>query len=168
MKNFIKAIILTTCLTGAMRAQTVNYSYVKNDPFDMRNFTAGIDPMFIDVNSHNGYAFGWGLRGEYMMGKSFMFNTDFRFGFGTQYYKKSNSNTANYFVWDAGGGIILMNKAHMPGKAALSAKPILNTRIMCLYCKGHITTGSNWRKKPGQLFILKPVYYIMVPPVMKR
>lgn len=94
-----------------LKAQKVSYTYVRNDPFDIRNFTGSIDPFFLDINGHNGYAFGWGARAEYMMGKRLMFNFDSRFGFGTNYFRKSNNNTLNYFCMEGGIGLILSNKA---------------------------------------------------------
>jgi hypothetical protein len=95
-----------------LKAQMVSYSYVRNNPFDIKNFSASIDPLFADINAHNGYSFGWALRGEYMMGKRLFLNFDSRMGFGTNHYRKSNENTKNYFVMDGGLGLIFSNKVH--------------------------------------------------------
>lgn len=105
------SLSLITLLAVNVKAQSVSYTYVKNDPFDIKNFSASIDPLFIDVNGHNGYAFGWGLRAEYMMGKRLLANFDSRIGFGTNLYRKSNVNTKNYFGMDGGLGLVLSNKA---------------------------------------------------------
>lgn len=105
-------IALVSLATYNLKAQSISYTYVRNDPFDMKNFSGSIDPFFIDINGLNSYAFGWGLRGEYMMGKRLMFNGDARMGFGTNLFKKSNNNTLNYFYLEGGIGLILMNKTH--------------------------------------------------------
>ncbi|MCC6369381.1 MAG: hypothetical protein IT236_00105 [Bacteroidia bacterium] len=111
-KLLYTAVIALLGLTSYnLKAQSVSYTYVRNDPFDMKNFSGSIDPFFIDINGHNSYAFGWGLRGEYMMGKRLMFNADGRFGFGTNLFRKSNNNTLNYFYFEGGMGLILLNKA---------------------------------------------------------
>lgn len=104
------SLALLTALVADLKAQSVSYTYVKNNPFDTKNFSAAIDPLFIDMNGHNGYAFGWGVRGEYMMGKTLLFNVDSRFGFGTQDYRKSNVNTRNYFNMEGGLGLIFYQK----------------------------------------------------------
>jgi hypothetical protein len=76
----------------------------------MKNFSLSLDPFWIDVNGHNGYAFGWGLRAEHMMGKRLLANYDMRIGFGTNLYRKSNENTRNYFNSEGGIGFIFYNK----------------------------------------------------------
>ncbi|MBA3664046.1 MAG: hypothetical protein H0W61_07550 [Bacteroidetes bacterium] len=113
MKKIIYTLTFSviSLLALNLKAQSVSYSYIRNNPFDIKNFSASIDPMFVDLNAHNGYAFGWGLRGEYMMGKRILANFDTRIGFGTNYYRKSNDNTKNYFCMDGGLGLILSNKA---------------------------------------------------------
>ncbi|MGZ4091019.1 MAG: hypothetical protein ACXVNO_09900 [Bacteroidia bacterium] len=113
MKKIIHTLTLAilSLIAINLKSQSVSYSYVKNNPFDIKNFSASIDPLFIDINGNNGYAFGWGLRGEYMMGKRLLLNFDSRIGFGTKDYRKSNENTKNYFVMDGGLGLIFSNKA---------------------------------------------------------
>lgn len=103
-------VVLNTALT---RAQSISYNYVRNDPYNIKNLTFSIDPFFIDVNGHNGYAFGWGARAEHMMGKRLLLNFDMRTGFGTNLYRKSNKNTRNYFAMEGGLGLILSNKMKM-------------------------------------------------------
>lgn len=112
MKKIIHTLTLSiiTVLAVNLKAQSISYTYEKNDPFDIKNFSASIDPMFIDVNAHNGYSFGWGLRGEYMMGKRLLANFDSRIGFGTSGYRKSNHNTKNYFGMEGGLGLIFVNR----------------------------------------------------------
>lgn len=112
MKKIIYTIAFSvvSVLAFKLQAQSVSYTYVKNDPFDIKNFSASVDPMFVDINSHNGYSFGWGLRGEYMMGKRLLLNFDSRIGFGTNNYRKSNNNTKNYFAMDGGLGLIFVNR----------------------------------------------------------
>jgi len=100
-------VVLNTALT---RAQSITYNYVRNDPYNIKNLSFSIDPFFVDVNGHNGYAFGWGIRAEHMMGKRLLINFDMRTGFGTHDYRKSNVNTRNYFAMEAGLGLILSNK----------------------------------------------------------
>lgn len=104
----IALVVLNTTLT---KAQSISYNYVRNDPYNIKNLTFSIDPFFIDVNGHNGYAFGWGARAEAMFGKRLLLNYDIRTGFGTNDYRKSNKNTRNYFSQEAGIGLILVNKA---------------------------------------------------------
>ncbi len=107
------SLMISSLLSTQLDAQSINYTYVRNDPFDIRNFSASIDALWGEVNAHNGYAFGWGARAEYMMGKTLLFNFDSRFGFGTNLYRESNGNTANYFAMEGGVGLIFVNKAHV-------------------------------------------------------
>lgn len=107
---YIPTITFLALLSFTGKAQSVTYEYVKNDPFDTKNFSAAIDPLFIDMNGHNGYAFGWGIRAEHMMGKTLLLNFDSRFGFGTKDYKKSNENTTNYLNMEGGLGLIFSNR----------------------------------------------------------
>jgi hypothetical protein len=93
-----------------VKAQSISYDYVRNDPFDIKNLTFAIDPFFVDVNGHNSYSFGWGIRAEHMMGKRLLANFDARFGFGTNLYRKSNDNTRNYFNMEGGLGLIFVNR----------------------------------------------------------
>lgn len=111
MKIYIYIIIaLVTLNVTIMKSQSVSYTYVHNDPYDYKNFSLSIDPLFIDVNGHNGYAYGWGLRAEHMMGKRLLANFDMRTGFGTNLYRKSNKNSRNYFNMEGGLGLIFVNK----------------------------------------------------------
>src|SRR4051812_4341260 len=109
MKKYIHTLMIAAAVSVALRsnAQSVNYRYVRNDPFDIKNFSAGIDALWGEVNAHSGYAFGWGLRAEYMMGKTLLANFDMRMGFGTNHYKASNENTTNYFSMEGGIGFIM-------------------------------------------------------------
>ena len=109
--TYILILAFLTAFMVNLKAQSVSYTYVKNNPYDIKNFTFAIDPLFIDVNGHNGYAFGWGMRAEYMMGKILLVNFDNRIGFGTKDYRKSNENTRNYFNMEGGLGLIFYNKA---------------------------------------------------------
>lgn len=103
-------IILVSLIRITASAQSISYKYLHDDPFDMKNFSFAIDPLWFDVNGHNGYAFGWGIRAEHMMGKTLLANFDMRTGFGTNLYKKSNDNSRNYFNVEGGLGLIFFNK----------------------------------------------------------
>ncbi len=105
MKKIILLILVITA-SAQIKAQSVSWTVLKDNPLDHRNFTACIDPLFIDINGNNGYTFGWGARAEYMMGKLFLMNFDFRSGFGTNGYKISDKNTKNYTYLEGGIGII--------------------------------------------------------------
>ena len=102
--------VLVVLNTTFSKAQSISYDYVRNDPFNIKNLTFAIDPFFVDVNGHNSYAFGWGFRVEHMLGKRLLANFDTRIGFGTNLYRKSNTNTRNYFAMEGGLGLILLNK----------------------------------------------------------
>lgn len=107
---YISSIFFLSLFAFNSSAQSVSYTYVRNDPFDTKNLTFAIDPLFVDINSHNGVAMGWALRAEHMMGKTLLLNFDARFGFGTSKYRKSNENTRNYFSMEGGLGLIFYNK----------------------------------------------------------
>lgn len=109
-KIYILLLTITTLSTSLVKGQSVSYTYERNDPHDIKNFSFAIDPFFVDVNGHNSYAFGWGLRAEHMMGKRLLANFDMRTGFGTNLYRKSNKNTRNYFNMEGGLGLIFFNK----------------------------------------------------------
>ncbi|GAB4206399.1 MAG: hypothetical protein Fur0023_16230 [Bacteroidia bacterium] len=94
------------------KSQTVTWKVLKNDALDHKNFSVCIDPLFIDLNGNNGYAFGWGTRAEYMMGKMFIMNFDFRSGFGTNGYKISDDNTKNYTYIEGGLGLIFKHSQY--------------------------------------------------------
>lgn len=112
MKNILKTILLSVVGFTAVnsQAQTVSWDVIKDDPFDIKNLTVAIDPLFLDFNSQNGYSFGWGVRGDYMMGKALQFNLDWRQGFGTKGYLISDNNTKNYSCLEAGVGLTLSSK----------------------------------------------------------
>ena len=114
---YISAVCLLSLLVFNTNAQSVTWDVIKDDPFDTKNFTFAIDPFFVEVNGHNnakkngaGYAFGWGMRAEHMMGKVLLMNFDTRFAFGTNGYRKSNENTRNYFNMEGGVGLIFSNR----------------------------------------------------------
>lgn len=110
-KLYTYLLITILCLcSGLIKAQSISYDYVKNDPYDYKNLTVAIDPFFVDVNGHNSYAFGWGIRAEHMMGKLLLANFDTRIGFGTNLYRRSNNNTRNYFNMEGGLGLIFVNR----------------------------------------------------------
>lgn len=112
MKKFIYSLGLSALMFVAVKtsAQSVTYNYIKNNPYDIKNLSFAIDPLFVDFNGHNGYAFGWGARLEHMMGKTLLLNYDMKTGFGTKDYRKSNDNTRNYFNMEGGLGLIFVNK----------------------------------------------------------
>jgi hypothetical protein len=131
MKNIIQKLSLALSLFAALNinAQSVTYKYVRNDPFDIKNFSGGIDALWCDLNSHS-TAFGWGVRAEYMMGKSLLFNFDARFGFATLDYRKSNDNTTNYFAMEGGVGFIFANSTRTRNvPIVLSTQRVGNTQI---------------------------------------
>jgi hypothetical protein len=136
MKNTIYTTILAlTLLASASRAQSVTYKYVKNDPFDIRNFSASIDALWTEYNQHGEadeftLSFGWGVRAEYMMGKSLLFNFDTRIGFGTVNYRISNDNTTNYFNMEGGLGWIFANSSRTRNvPIVLSVQRYGNTQV---------------------------------------
>lgn len=112
MKNIIKTILLSVVGFTAVRsqAQSVTWDVIKDDPFDIKNLTVAIDPFFLDFNSQNGYAFGWGFRGDYLMGKRLQFNFDWRQGFGTKGYLISDDNTKNYSALEGSVALTLSHK----------------------------------------------------------
>lgn len=106
--NILGAAALFTSVTAT--AQSVSYTVTKNDAYDIKNFSLAIDPCFMDVNGQNGYAFGWGLRADYLMGKRLQLNMDFRNGFGTNGYRINNKNTRNYFYFEGAASLTLFHK----------------------------------------------------------
>lgn len=89
---------------------SVTYRVTKDDPYDVKNFSLAIDPLFFDVNGQNGYAFGWGMRADYLMGKRLQWNFDMRNGFGTKGYNINDKNTRNYTAYEGTIGLVLRNK----------------------------------------------------------
>ncbi|MCD6068109.1 MAG: hypothetical protein K0S33_2935 [Bacteroidetes bacterium] len=112
-KIFYSAIILMAVSFGAgLKAQSVTYRVQKDDPYDVKNLTVAVDPLFFDLNGENGYAFGWGARANWLMGKRLDINFDMRTGFGTQGYNKSDkfNNTRNYFYTEGSLALTLSHK----------------------------------------------------------
>jgi hypothetical protein len=112
MKTILKTILLSAVTLAAIKsqAQSVSYTVDKNDAYDIKNFSLAIDPFFLDFNGQNGYSFGWGFRGDYLMGKTLQFNVDYRQGFGTKGYLISDNNTKNYGYKEAGVALTLSSK----------------------------------------------------------
>jgi hypothetical protein len=104
------AFIFTLFSINSVHAQSVTWDVLKDDPYDIKNFSFAIDPLFSEISGQNGYSFGWGIRAEYMMGKRLQAGFDMRTAFGTQGYRISNDNTRNFFYTEANVGIILINK----------------------------------------------------------
>lgn len=112
MKNkFTILVFSAAALIGfKAQAQTVTWKELKNDPFDIKNLTIALDPLFFDLNSQNGYAMGWGLRADFLMGKALQFNFDYRNSFNTKGYHIDNNNTKNYNYIEGGVGLVLSHK----------------------------------------------------------
>lgn len=110
MKKIIFYLLAISTLKNY--AQTVTWTVLKDDPLDHKNLSVCIDPLFVDLNGNNGYSFGWGARAEYMMGKLFLFNFDYRSGFGTRGYKISDKNTRNYNFLEGGIGLIFKHSQY--------------------------------------------------------
>lgn len=112
MKKIIYTLTLSAivAITANLKAQSVTYRVTKNDPFDIKNFSCAIDPLWVDLNGQNGYAYGWGLRADHMMGKTLLINLDFRQGFGTHGFDSRNNNTRNYFCFEGGLGLVISHK----------------------------------------------------------
>lgn len=112
MKKILFKIAFTFSLftLTQVNAQSVSWSVLEDDPYDIKNFSLAIDPLFTDISGLNGYSLGWGLRAEYMMGKRLQFGFDMRSGFGTNGYRKSNENTRNFFYMEGNIGFIFFNK----------------------------------------------------------
>ena len=71
MKKFIYISLFCLPLVSALNAQSVTYNVTKDDPYDIKNLTVAVDPLFIDLNGLNGVSAGLGFRGEYTYGKRF-------------------------------------------------------------------------------------------------
>lgn len=111
MKKLIYISLFLLPAAAQLSAQTVSYKVSKDDPYDIKNFTAGIDPLFIDVNGMNGYSAGWGARAEYSHGKKFTASFDFRTGFGTNGYDPDDNNTRNYSAIEGKLGLVLSDRS---------------------------------------------------------
>lgn len=107
---YIIAFSAVALLAVKTQAQSVTYRINKDDPYDIKNFSLAIDPLWIDANGQNGYSFGWGLRMDHMMGKILLVNADFRSAFGTNGYRISDKNTKNYFYFEGALGLIISHK----------------------------------------------------------
>lgn len=138
MKNSILTILTLLLIAGGLKSQSINYTYLHDDPFDMKNFSFALDPMWMEANGHNGYAFGWGLRAEHMMGKRFLANVDFRTGFGTNLYRKSNDNTRNYFNTEGGLGLIFYNKMRRKNVPIILSQTTSGNTKTTYYIKGGV------------------------------
>lgn len=95
---------------GAYSQGSVTYRVTKDDPYDIKNFSIAIDPLFMDINGTNAFAFGWGIRIDHLMGKRLQWNFDMRQGFGTMGYIMTNNNTRNYTVYEGALGLVLSHK----------------------------------------------------------
>jgi hypothetical protein len=111
MKKLIYISLLCLPVLAELNAQTVTYNVTKDDPYDIKNLTVAVDPLFLDVNGMNGVAAGWGLRGEYTYGKRFIAAFDFRNGFGTMGFDPDDNNTRNYSAIEGKVGIALSDKS---------------------------------------------------------
>ncbi len=111
MKKIIYSALFCLVASGLkLNAQSITVKLVHDDPYDIKNFSLAIDPLFFDVNGQNGYSAGWGLRGDYMLGKRFQFNADLRSAFGTSGYDIKDNNTRNYFYFEPCASLILSHK----------------------------------------------------------
>lgn len=139
MKTKLYTLITLLSLSAAMlRAQSLNWTVEHDDPFDIKNFSASIDPLFIDMNGHNSYSFGWGLRGEYMMGKRILANVDMRTGFGTNLYRKSNENTRNYYTLEGGLGFAFVNRMKVKNVPIILSQTTSGNTRTTYYIRGGV------------------------------
>jgi hypothetical protein len=143
MKKVYTYIIFLSLINAVMlRAQSISYDYVKNDPFDIKNFSFAIDPFFVDANGHNGYSFGWGLRAEHMMGKRLLMNLDMRTGFGTNHFRRSNKNTRNYFNLEGGLGLVFVNRVKVKNVPIILSQSTSGNIRTTLSIKGGVPAKS--------------------------
>lgn len=113
MKNFknktmkyLLSILLIAIIFEA-NAQKITYSIEEDDPYDIKNFSLAIDPLFMDVNAQNMFTAGWGLRADYLMSNKIQGNFDFRTGYATGGYSPDNENNRNYFYTEGALGLVL-------------------------------------------------------------
>jgi hypothetical protein len=111
MKKLIYISLFALPLMVKLNAQTVSYHVSKDDPYDIKNLTVAIDPLFFDLNGMNGYSAGWGARAEYTGGKKFTASFDFRNAFGTNGFDPDSNNTRNYSAFEGKLGIVLSDKS---------------------------------------------------------
>lgn len=138
MKTKIITLVLIALAVVKIQAQSINYTYLHDDPFDMKNFSLSLDPFWMEANGHNGYAFGWGIRAEHMMGKRLLANFDWRTGFGTNLYRKSNDNTRNYFNMEGGLGLIFYNKMKRKNVPIILSQTTSGNTRTTYYIKGGV------------------------------
>jgi len=138
MKTKLFTLLLVAAAATSLRSQSINYTYLHDDPYDMKNFSLSLDPFWVEANGHNGYAFGWGLRGEHMMGKRLLANADFRTGFGTNLYRKSNDNTRNYNNFEGGLGFIFYNKMKRKNVPIILSQTTSGNTKTTYYIKGGV------------------------------
>ncbi|MFN5182157.1 MAG: hypothetical protein ACK5D5_03930 [Bacteroidota bacterium] len=109
MKNNFLFLFFSVVCISSFFSQNVTFRVTKDNPKDVKNFTAGIDPLFTDVNGMNGVSAGWGLRAEYL-NKKLSCSFDFRNGFGTLGYDPDDKNTQNYLAIEAKTGLVLSDR----------------------------------------------------------
>src|ERR1700741_1924944 len=111
MKKILYILSVSLLAASGLKAQSVTYRVTKDDPYDIRNFSLAIDPLFMDISGQNGFSGGWGLRADYLMGKRLQVNFDMRNAFGTMGHdvKDPFNNTRNYFYMEGGLGLVLSN-----------------------------------------------------------
>jgi hypothetical protein len=112
MKKITIILALTSLLNSLTKAQSVSYKITKDDPYDVKNLTIAVDPLFFDLNGMNTVSAGWGLRGEYTGGRRFTASFDFRNGFGTNGFDPDSNNTRNYSAFEGKLGLVLSDKSN--------------------------------------------------------
>lgn len=110
MKKIFLSIVLMIGFLSSGFGQSVTYRVTKNDPYDIKNLSVAIDPLFMDINGQNGFSGGWGLRADFLYGKLAQINFDMRSAFGTRGYDIKDKNTRNYFYMEGALGLIISNK----------------------------------------------------------
>ncbi|MES2681533.1 MAG: hypothetical protein V4635_16680 [Bacteroidota bacterium] len=141
---YTAVFLIMIAATNRLNAQSISYTYEHDDPFDIKNFSATIDPFFIDVNGHNGYSFGWGARAEFMAGKRLLVNFDMRTGFGTNLYRKSNENTRNYFNMEGGLGLVLVNRMKRKNVPIILSQTTSGNTKTTVYIKGGVPANCRF------------------------
>ena len=141
MKNIYVFILFFTTVFSSVFSQNVTYKITKDDPSDIKNFSASLDPLFTDVNGMNGVSAGWGLRAEYLNNR-LLGSFDFRNGFGTFGYDPDDKNTQNYLAVEAKAGFVLSDR-----KYSKNFRIILSSRS---YTSGGYTyTNTKYFMCPG-------------------
>ena len=131
MKKITYILFFLLIAAGSVKvtAQSVTYRITDDDPYDIKNFSLAIDPLFCDINAQNAFSAGWGLRADYLLGKSLQFNFDFRTAYATTGYNPDNENNRNFFYTEGGLGIVLSHKEKRKNVAiVLSSTQSGNTR----------------------------------------